>query len=233
MGRKDIIMNKGISVIIRTRNEERYIGHAIQSVLDHIHKPEILIIDNGSNDETAQIIRMFLQDKRLKDNNSKNYTDIKIFSINKYTPGKSLNFAIKKAKNENIMIMSAHCVLNKINLEKHIKDLEKNISIFGNQIPIYYGKKITKRYIWSHFESKPKINMFSKLEDRYFLHNAIAIYKRKFMLKNPFNENLQGKEDRYWINDLMKSKKYNYRYDPQLEIFHNYTSNGNTWKGIG
>ena len=29
------------SVIIRVKNEERWIGHAIQSVLDHVFKPEI------------------------------------------------------------------------------------------------------------------------------------------------------------------------------------------------
>ena len=34
------------SVIIRTRNEEQWIGHAMQSVLNHLNKPEIIIIDN-------------------------------------------------------------------------------------------------------------------------------------------------------------------------------------------
>ncbi len=226
-------MNEKISVIIRTKNEERYVGYAIQSILNNIIKPEIIILDSGSSDRTLEIVRLFTQDKKLKNNDNLNYTDIKVFQIKNYTPGKSLNFGIKKAKNDNIMIMSAHCVLNKINLKKHIKDLQKNISIFGNQIPIYLGKKITKRYIWSHFKDKPKVNMYSSLEDRYFLHNAIAIYKKKFMLKNPFNENLQGKEDRYWINDLIKNKKYDYLYDPQLQVYHNYTDNGNTWKGIG
>jgi len=38
-----------ISVIIRNRNEEQYIGFAIQSVLDHFNKPEIIIVDNNSN----------------------------------------------------------------------------------------------------------------------------------------------------------------------------------------
>ena len=36
-----------ISVIIRNRNEERYIGYAIQSVLDTFDKPEIIIVDNN------------------------------------------------------------------------------------------------------------------------------------------------------------------------------------------
>ena len=35
-----------ISVVIRTRNEERWIGHVIQSVIDHLDKPEIIIVDN-------------------------------------------------------------------------------------------------------------------------------------------------------------------------------------------
>ena len=34
------------SVVIRSRNEEAWIGHAIQSVLDHLERPEIIIIDN-------------------------------------------------------------------------------------------------------------------------------------------------------------------------------------------
>ena len=35
-------MSDKISVIIRSRNEDRWIGHAIQSVLDFIYKPEII-----------------------------------------------------------------------------------------------------------------------------------------------------------------------------------------------
>ena len=47
--------------------------------------------------------------------------------------------------------------------------------------------------------------MYSDLEKRYFLHNAICAYK-KFLKKNLFNEKLIGKEDRYWANDIMKKK---------------------------
>ena len=34
-----------ISVIIRNKNEERYIGYAIQSVLNLFDKPEIIVVD--------------------------------------------------------------------------------------------------------------------------------------------------------------------------------------------
>ena len=222
---------KNFSVIIRTKNEEQWIGHTIQSVLDHLEKPEIIIIDNNSSDKTLEIIRQFIEDPLLN-KKSKNYTKIKIFKIENYSPGKSLNLGVKKSSKSNILIISAHCVLKKFSEENIEKDLKKFACIFGKQIPVYRGKKISKRYIWSHFEEKRKINLFSKLENRYFLHNALAIYKKKVLQNYPFDENLTGKEDRYWANNII-SKKLEYLYEPKIVAEHHYTENGNTWKGIG
>jgi len=225
------MINDPISVIIRTKNEERWIGHAIQSVLSNLNKPEIIIVDNYSTDETLNIIRLFIQDKMLGDKKNKNYTNIKVFKIDNYTPGKSLNFGVKKATKEYVLILSAHCQLQKINLKKHIHELSKFHCIFGKQDPVFKGKKVLKRYIWSHFQDKKIINMFSKFENRYFLHNALAMYKRKTLLKNKFNETLAAKEDRYWVNAQIKNNK-KILYDPGLSAIHHYTELGNTWKGL-
>ena len=41
------------SVVIRNRNEERYIGHCIQSVVDFLGDDvQIIIVDNESTDES-------------------------------------------------------------------------------------------------------------------------------------------------------------------------------------
>ena len=48
-----------LSVIIRNRNEERYIGYAIQSVLDNFDKPEIIVVDNNSIDGSMGIVNTF------------------------------------------------------------------------------------------------------------------------------------------------------------------------------
>ena len=67
-------MNKfSTSIIIRTKNEERWIGHAIQSVLDNISKPEIIIVDNNSTDKTIKEakkhgVEVFLERKKGKGN---------------------------------------------------------------------------------------------------------------------------------------------------------------------
>ena len=218
------------SVVIRTRNEERWVGYAIQSVLDFLNKPEIIIVDNQSTDKTVEIVKFFSENPNLN-NEANNYSKIKIINIKEYSPGRALNLGVKNSSKKNIMILSAHCILKKFDEKKVIKHLEKNACVFGNQIPIWNGKKITKRYIWSHFSNKKTINMYSDLEKRFFLHNALAVYKKKTLKKFPFDENLTSKEDRYWANKIIK-KKMNFIYDPEMIAEHQYTLHGNTWKGI-
>ena len=210
-----------ISVIIRNRNENEYIGFAIQSCLDHLNKPEIIIVDNNSTDDSLQTVNLF-----------KDRTKIKVLPINDYTPGKSINLGVKHATNKRILVLSAHAQITKMNFDSVKELLKENVAVFGNQTPIYKGKKITKRYIWSHFGTKNIKNMFSEIEKRYFLHNAFCFYSTDFISNTPFDETLPGKEDRYWAIDIVK-KGYSFIYDSSIEVNHFYTKNGATWKGIG
>jgi len=219
-----------VSVVIRTKNEERWVGHSIQSIIDLLDSPEIIVVDNNSIDSTIHIVRSFQHSPELAESDS--YSEIKILNIEDYSPGKALNFGIENASNDYILIISSHCVLNKINIQKHISDLKKHASIFGNQIPIWKGKKIGKRYLWSHFVDKEVKNMYSDMENRYFLHNAISLFKKQTLIDFPFDEYLVGKEDRYWANKII-DKGFTTLYDPEMEANHHYTDNGNTWKGIG
>ena len=52
-----------ISVILRCKNEENWIGHAIQSVIDKIGLCEIIVVDNNSSDESIRIVKSFAQDQ--------------------------------------------------------------------------------------------------------------------------------------------------------------------------
>ena len=219
-----------VSVIIRCRNEAQWIGHAIQSCIDKLHKPEIVVVDNNSTDESMSIVNMFKKDDNL--NNGGNYTKIDTYKINNYSPGKSLNFAVEKCSNENILILSAHSQIMSLDLDKIISKLEDNITVWGKQIPIYKGKKITPRYVWSNFKDYDMHNYFCEYEDRYFLHNAFCFYKKDTLIKYPFDEQLAGKEDRYWINDRIK-EGYKSFYDNSMICNHHYTTNGATWKGVG
>lgn len=214
-----------ISVIIRNKNEEQYIGFAIQSVIDHFKDPEIIIVDNNSTDNSMEVVSMFRP--TLKDK-------LKIININNYSPGAALNIGATHCTNETILVLSAHAQITSINIEM-LNQWFRNeyIAVFGNQTPIYKGKKITKRYIWSHFKKDITDNLYSRIEGRHFLHNAFCFYKKQILLDNPFDETLQGKEDRYWAIDMV-TKGHKYLYDGNYQKCNHYwTNNGATWKGLG
>ena len=222
---------KNISVIIRNKNESRWIGYSIQSCLDFFENPEIIVVDNKSSDNSMEIVRSFKHDPHLEPS-IRNYCDVKVTNIDSYTPGKSLNKGIKLASKPYICILSAHAVIKNLDSEHISKKLEEYQCIFGKQIPVYRGKRITPRYLWSHFSDKEVKNMFSQLESRYFMHNAFSIFPRKTLLEIPFNEEVTGKEDRLWAKELI-SKNKNFLYTPRMVAEHYYTKDGNTWKGVG
>ena len=157
---------------------------------------------------------------------------MKFLNIDDYSPGKAINSGVKLSSGELIMIISSHCVLTAFNYEDIKRKLNDHCCIFGNQTPYYLGKRIKKRYVWSNFTEKQTTNPFSKEESRYFMHNALSCFTRNTLDENPFDEYLQGKEDRYWARDLIAKGK-SILYDPNLRCNHHYTTNGNTWKGLG
>jgi len=57
-----------VSVIMPAYNTEKFIGESIQSVVDQTYTNwELLVVDDGSTDKTADIIRSFAaQDSRVK-----------------------------------------------------------------------------------------------------------------------------------------------------------------------
>lgn len=152
-------ISSNISVIIRTKNEERWIGHCIQSLLDNFNKPELIIIDDNSTDETLNIAKSFEKDTNL-DGKDPRYTKIIFENIKNYSPGLSLNKGVSLATKDIILIISAHCVISEINIENTNQYLDKYASVYGNQIPVYNGKRINKRYVWSNFISNSTENFY-------------------------------------------------------------------------
>jgi len=63
-----MIENKAplVSVILPVYNCEKYVGEAIESVLNQTFKDFELIIIDGSTDRTEEVIKPYLADKRVK-----------------------------------------------------------------------------------------------------------------------------------------------------------------------
>ena len=213
-----------VSVVVRTKNEEKHIGYCIQSLTDFIGKPEIIIVDNESTDNTIPIINRF------------EYHDIEKITIpkNDYTPGKSLNLGVKQCTEDYVMILSAHCEIVKFDFDQVKEQLDRNGvgAIWGKQTPIWDGKKISRRYMWSNFGDEPQTNYWCESEDRYFFHNAFSMFRTSYLKKYPFDEHYSGKEDRYWANKQIENG-FEILYDSEQEVKHHYTPGGATWMGTG
>ena len=122
---KELMINNTkikVSIIIRCKNEEDWIGHCLKSIKTQTFKNyEIIIVDNESSDNTIGIVKKYKVDK--------------IVSIKKYLPGLSLNQGIERASGEIIVMISAHCIPRKSDW------LEKLVNNFNSpEIAGVYGR---------------------------------------------------------------------------------------------
>lgn len=209
-----------ISIIIRNKNEADYIGFAIQSCIEFFNKPEIIVINNSSTDDSMDVVQNF-----------NNRTEIKVKNTKSYKPGEAINKGVNLCSNDYILVLSGHTQIIDLNFDLIKSHLENHVAVFGKQIPVFRGKKISPGYIWKNFSDKKESNKFSKIENRLFLHNAFCFYKRETLIKYPMPEKYSGKEDRYWAKEMV-SNGLSFLYDPNLKCYHFWTKNGATWKGL-
>lgn len=112
-----------ISVIMPAYNAESYINDAIQSILDQTYSHfELLICDDGSKDNTVQVISSF-QDNRIKFfKNEKNLGNLK-----------TTNFLLSKCRGEYIAIQDADDISIKNRFELCIAEFsnDRQLGLIG------------------------------------------------------------------------------------------------------
>ncbi|PPR40802.1 MAG: hypothetical protein CFH22_01299 [Alphaproteobacteria bacterium MarineAlpha5_Bin12] len=199
--------NPLVSIIIRTKNEERWISSCLQSVFNQTHKNiEVIIVDNLSTDMTVKKAKEF---------------SVKIITIKEFLPGKSINDGIKASKGKYIVCLSGHCVPTNENwLSNLINDLknEEVAGVYGRQQPFSYSSDLDKRDLLTVFGLDKKIQK----KDSFF-HNANSAFRREIWNKFPFDEKVSNIEDRVWGQQVIDSN-YNIIYEPEASVFH--------WHGI-
>ena len=108
-----------VSVILTAYNAEKYIGHAITSILGQtLSNFELLIVDDGSKDRTQAEIRAFT-DKRI----------VTFFSETNRGQSFSRNLAIRHAQGSYIAIMDADDIACPTRLEKQVAFMEENVDV--------------------------------------------------------------------------------------------------------
>ncbi len=113
------------SIVIPCKNEEKYIGQCIDSVLAQNYDKdlfEILVVDGLSTDKTLQILGTY----------AKKYPNIKILQNPAQKTPHALNIGIQNSKGEVVVILGAHTEIDKNFLFYNNKFLlEKNVKATG------------------------------------------------------------------------------------------------------
>jgi len=141
-------MIKGlISVVMPTYNDDHYIGEALDDILNQTYKDfELLIVDDGSTDNTSQILKQYAaKDSRIK-----------VFRKENGGTGSALNYGFARATGEFGTWVSSDDNKRENYLEVLVSFLEKNrdIEFVCSAFHSAYLKKMLKPYHYSHQQNQ-------------------------------------------------------------------------------
>ena len=165
-----------VSVIIPAYNEEKSISRTIDSILKSdypIHKFEILVVDDGSKDNTLRIAKKFENEM------------LKVFHKKNGGKASALNYGIKKSNGKIIFSMDADTFVEPETMKKMVRYFKnENVMSVTPAMLIHKPKSILQRiqhaeYMLGLFLRKA----FASLNSIYITPGAFSAYRKSFFDK--------------------------------------------------
>lgn len=187
---KDPVVTIGIPAF----NASRYIGDCIRSVINQSFDDfEIIITDDGSTDNTCEIINSF------SDNRIKLISDGKHLGISA-----RINQQVDLAKGRFFCRMDADdiMIVTRLSQQLGFMQMHPETDVTGSQAIVIDERNliIGKRYC------NPAFSEYSALREILFIHPTV-FGKTSWFRENRYSEDLQGVEDFYlWNTTLARSK---------------------------
>ena len=216
------------SIIIRTKNEERWIGEVLKRLYEQTDKDfEVVVVDSGSTDSTLDIV-------------SKHPVNLVQIPPEEFTYPHALNIGIRNSCAEKyVVLLSAHSLPTSNRwLESAVRILEHNPKVMGvyGQVLAMPDSTFWDKVFFGFAYVKERIKLFLKRyreihEDSVgVLGFTNAIIRKELWEKYNFNEDFAGGgEDndwvRHWFNDdytVIKSIDFN--------VYHSHYLNLKQWR---
>jgi len=193
------------SVIIRAYNEEKHIGRLLEGIQQQALKDvEIILVDSGSTDGTVSIAESFAA--RI----------VRIPSA-EFTFGRSLNFGLRAATRELVVIASAHVYPvypDWLESLLHPFEDEKVALTYGKQRGPDSAKYSEQQIFQQWYPDTSRLNQMTA-----FCNNANAAIRKSLWEQNPYDEALTGLEDLAWAK-WAQEQGHKIAYVHEAEIIH-------------
>ncbi len=193
-----------VSVIIATYNNSELISRSIKSILaQNFPSLEIIVVDDGSTDNTRSILSSFLDSEKIK-----------YFYQSNAGPGSARDHGIEKSKGEYIAILDSDDYWSDPNkLKKQVDFLDNNsefILVGGGVIAIDRKNNEILRKL---FPEQDKDIRNSILVKNIFVHSTVLYRKKSWEEVGGYgNKSLQFSEDwNLWLKLGKIGKFYNFQ----------------------
>ena len=193
------------SIVIRNKNESFYLNRVL-NILNSIYSQyfdEIIIVDNNSTDDSLDIAKKY---------------NCKVVNISNFSYGRAINLGISEAKNNYVLLLSAHTIpVGKSFFKNTLSVLKENDNIAG------------LRYVNSmdNYERALKDNYIVQEPLKYGLMAACCIVVKGAWKNYKFDEALEFSEDKEWSLKITNMGYKIYDLTETFFYFINRTSNSN------
>ena len=193
------------SIVIRAYNEEKHIGRLLEGIKQQTLKNvEIILVDSGSTDATVSIAESF-------------GAWIVRIAAGEFTFGRSLNFGVREATREFVVIASAHVYpVYPDWLESLLRPFE------DEKVALTYGKQRgpdSAKYSEQQIFHRWYPDASDSNQPTAFCNNANAAIRKSLWETHPYDETLTGLEDLAWAK-WTKEQGYKIAYTAEAEIVH-------------
>jgi rhamnosyltransferase len=199
-----------VSIVIRAKNEARFIGEALHAIFDSqaLVPRQVVVVDSGSTDGTQALVQSFP-------------TSLIQIAPEEFTYGYALNLGVANVDAEIVATLSAHSLPVNHDWLRHLIEPFARADVagvYGRQLPRpnatfleLIGMRLT-----GVLSDTPRM-----LDRRPLFSNANGAFRRSLWLEHPFDECVGGAEDIAWVR-TMQERGFVIAYQPTASVYHSH-----------
>ncbi len=212
--------NPLVTVICLCYNQSMFVQEALASVYAQTYgNVELIIVDDASTDNSAEVIHAFLRDKKFSH-----------FIALKANLGscKAFNIALKQARGTFVIDLAADDVLLPTRIEMGVQQLMTRGLSFGVHFSDADIINEAGKHLYFHsdkfpHDSIPQGDIYQAIIERYFICSPTMMFRKELLdALGGYDESLSYEDFDLWVRS---SRSWQYCYSPEVLIQRRIVSN--------